>query len=104
VHQGTHEEGDERLLLVFFDHEKCSKKCSPLRLWVLELKVEGVAAGLHMLLLLPSGDDGTVATEAARRGIYVELLSRFALQHRDPASSSATAAYTRRPWSARSKR
>ncbi len=49
------------------------------------LKVEGVAAGLHMLLRLPSGvDDEAVATAAARHGIHVEPLSRFALQHRHP--------------------
>jgi GntR family transcriptional regulator/MocR family aminotransferase len=45
-----------------------------------ELRVEGVAAGLHVLVRLPPGvDDERVATDAAREGIYVEPLSRFAV-------------------------
>jgi GntR family transcriptional regulator/MocR family aminotransferase len=50
-----------------------------------ELRVKGVAAGLHVLLQLPPGvDDARVAAEAARAGIRVEPLSRFALER--PAS------------------
>ena len=44
------------------------------------LPVQGVAAGLHVLLRLPDGvDDRSVAAEAARNGIRVEPLSRFAI-------------------------
>jgi GntR family transcriptional regulator/MocR family aminotransferase len=47
------------------------------------LQVEGVAAGLHVLLRLPPGlDDELVAKEAARDGVLVEPLSRFALERR----------------------
>jgi GntR family transcriptional regulator/MocR family aminotransferase len=49
------------------------------------LRVEGVAAGLHVLLRLPDGlDDEAVAAEAARDGVYVEPLSRFALARPGP--------------------
>jgi GntR family transcriptional regulator/MocR family aminotransferase len=44
------------------------------------LPVQGVAAGLHVLLHLPDGvDDRSIAAEAARNGIRVEPLSRFAV-------------------------
>jgi GntR family transcriptional regulator / MocR family aminotransferase len=45
-----------------------------------ELRVQGVAAGLHVVLELPSDvDDEAVVAEARRAGIRVEPLSRFAL-------------------------
>ena len=51
-----------------------------------ELHVKGVAAGLHVLLELPPGvSDRAVAEEAAREGIRVEPLSRYALERRAPA-------------------
>jgi GntR family transcriptional regulator/MocR family aminotransferase len=44
------------------------------------LAVEGVAAGMHVLLRLPPGvDDRAVAREAERLGVRVPPLSRFAL-------------------------
>jgi GntR family transcriptional regulator/MocR family aminotransferase len=47
--------------------------------------VTGVAAGLHVLLELPPElDDEVLAAEARRDGIYVEPLSRFALDRRAP--------------------
>jgi GntR family transcriptional regulator/MocR family aminotransferase len=50
-----------------------------------ELGVKGIAAGLHVLLQLPSElDDASVAAEAAHDGIRVEPLSRFVLDR--PAS------------------
>ena len=50
-----------------------------------EFAVQGVAAGLHVLVQLPSElDDARVAAEAARQGIRVDPLSRFALER--PAS------------------
>lgn len=46
-----------------------------------ELPVEGVAAGLHVLLRLPAGiDDRRVAHAAAGRGLYVEPLSKYAIR------------------------
>ena len=45
-----------------------------------ELAVEGVAAGVHLLLRLPSGiDDATVSAEAGRARIRVPPLSAFRL-------------------------
>jgi GntR family transcriptional regulator / MocR family aminotransferase len=50
-----------------------------------DLRVEGIAAGLHVLLRLPPGlDDRRVADDAAQEGIYVEPLSRFALRAGGP--------------------
>jgi GntR family transcriptional regulator/MocR family aminotransferase len=44
------------------------------------LPVEGIAAGMHVLLRLPAGlDDRAVATEAERSAVRVTPLSRFAL-------------------------
>jgi GntR family transcriptional regulator / MocR family aminotransferase len=44
-----------------------------------ELPVEGVAAGMHVLLRLPAGlDDGALASRAEERGIRVIPLSRYA--------------------------
>ena len=46
-----------------------------------DLRVKGVAAGLHVLLeLAPEVDDATVAADARRAGIRVEPLSRFRLE------------------------
>jgi GntR family transcriptional regulator / MocR family aminotransferase len=43
--------------------------------------LEGVAAGLHVLVRLPEGlDDTLVAAEAERDGVHVEPLSRYALR------------------------
>ena len=51
-----------------------------LAVYLPELKFEGVAAGLHVLLELPTAvDDRRVAEAAAREGIRVEPLSRFAV-------------------------
>jgi GntR family transcriptional regulator/MocR family aminotransferase len=48
-----------------------------------ELRVDGVAAGLHVLLRLPPDiDDRRVAHAAAARGVYVEPLSQYALRQR----------------------
>ena len=48
-----------------------------------KLRVEGVEAGLHVLLRLPAGlDDESIARDAARAGIHVEPLSRYALVRR----------------------
>jgi GntR family transcriptional regulator/MocR family aminotransferase len=45
------------------------------------LRVEGVAAGLHVLLRLADGvDDEAIVRRAARRGVHVEPLSRYALR------------------------
>jgi GntR family transcriptional regulator / MocR family aminotransferase len=47
-----------------------------------QLTVEGVAAGMHVLLRLPPGlDDGRVAREATREGLRAEALSEHALTH-----------------------
>jgi GntR family transcriptional regulator / MocR family aminotransferase len=49
-----------------------------------DLEVEGVAAGLHVLLRLPPGsDDRRVAAAAAREGMRVPPLSSFAVTSRD---------------------
>jgi GntR family transcriptional regulator / MocR family aminotransferase len=48
--------------------------------WLPELEVEGVAAGLHLLLRLPAGiDDGTISAEAEAARICVPALSAFRL-------------------------
>jgi GntR family transcriptional regulator/MocR family aminotransferase len=47
--------------------------------------VEGIAAGLHVLLRLPPGaDDARVAAAAEREGVHVEPLSRYAVQRPQP--------------------
>ena len=47
------------------------------------LRIQGVAAGLHVLVRLPAGsDDELIAREAAREGVHVEPLSRYALRRR----------------------
>lgn len=47
-----------------------------------ELSVEGVAAGVHVLLRLPSDvDDVAIAAEARRAGIRVAPLAAFRLRH-----------------------
>jgi GntR family transcriptional regulator/MocR family aminotransferase len=49
------------------------------------LRVQGVAAGLHVLVELPAGlDDEAVAAAAARRGVRVEPVSRYAVALRHP--------------------
>jgi GntR family transcriptional regulator / MocR family aminotransferase len=46
-----------------------------------ELKVEGIAAGLHLLLRTPLGvDDTAIARDAGRAGIYVPALSAFRIK------------------------
>ena len=46
-----------------------------------ELTVEGVAAGMHVLLRLPTGvDDRAIASDAIRAGIRVPALSVFQIQ------------------------
>src|SRR6266545_3041339 len=48
-----------------------------------ELRVKGVAAGLHVLLELPAGvSDRAIADDAAREGIRVEPVSRYSLERR----------------------
>ncbi|WP_329239128.1 PLP-dependent aminotransferase family protein [Actinoallomurus sp. NBC_01490] len=43
-----------------------------------DLRIEGIAAGMHLLMRLPAGlDDATVAARALRRGVRVAPLSRF---------------------------
>jgi GntR family transcriptional regulator/MocR family aminotransferase len=43
-----------------------------------ELNVEGIAAGLHLVVRTPAGiDDTAIARDAARAGIYVPALSAF---------------------------
>jgi GntR family transcriptional regulator/MocR family aminotransferase len=43
-----------------------------------ELAVEGIAAGVHLLLRLPRGcDDAAIVADAATARILVEPLSRF---------------------------
>jgi GntR family transcriptional regulator / MocR family aminotransferase len=43
-----------------------------------ELRVEGIAAGVHLVLRLPSGcDDNAIVADAAKARILVEPLSRF---------------------------
>jgi GntR family transcriptional regulator/MocR family aminotransferase len=43
-----------------------------------ELKVEGIAAGLHLVVRTPAGvDDTAIARDAGRAGIYVPALSAF---------------------------
>jgi GntR family transcriptional regulator / MocR family aminotransferase len=50
-----------------------------------EMNIEGAAAGLHLLLRLPPGaDDAHIAQDAAREGIRVEPLSRYAIDRRAP--------------------
>jgi GntR family transcriptional regulator / MocR family aminotransferase len=49
-----------------------------------ELEVEGIAAGLHLLLRLPDGaGDAAVAEEAARAGVRVPPLSAFRIAPSD---------------------
>jgi GntR family transcriptional regulator/MocR family aminotransferase len=49
-----------------------------------ELEVEGIAAGVHLLLRLPAGaSDATVADEAARVGVRVPPLSTFRIAPSD---------------------
>ena len=51
-----------------------------LEAWLPELTIEGVAAGVHLLLRLPAGvDDGAVAEAARRARIAVSPLSSFQL-------------------------
>jgi GntR family transcriptional regulator/MocR family aminotransferase len=50
-----------------------------------ELKVEGVAAGLHLVVRLPAGvDDSAIARDAKSAGIDVAALTAFRIK---PASS-----------------
>jgi GntR family transcriptional regulator/MocR family aminotransferase len=50
-----------------------------------ELQVEGIAAGVHLLLRLPAGvSDTAIAEEAARAGIRVFPLSAFTIMRSDP--------------------
>ena len=54
-----------------------------LRLHLPELPVEGVAAGLHVLVRLPDGlDDRAVAARAEERGLRVDPLSRYTFSGR----------------------
>jgi GntR family transcriptional regulator/MocR family aminotransferase len=49
-----------------------------------ELRPEGIAAGLHVLLRLPPGtNDAAVAAAAEASGVRVEALSRYAFTRRD---------------------
>lgn len=49
-----------------------------------EMKITGVAAGLHGLMQLPPGvDDEHVAEEAAWEGMHVETLSRYNFDRRN---------------------
>ena len=49
-----------------------------------ELRIEGVAAGVHLLLRLPAGvSDATIAAEAARARIRVPPLSAFRIRPSD---------------------
>jgi GntR family transcriptional regulator/MocR family aminotransferase len=51
-----------------------------LETWLPELTIEGVAAGVHLLLRLPDGVDDSAIAEAARRArIAVSPLSIFQL-------------------------
>jgi len=51
-----------------------------LETWLPELSIEGVAAGVHLLLRLPDGvDDGAIAEAARRARIAVSPLSSFLL-------------------------
>jgi GntR family transcriptional regulator / MocR family aminotransferase len=52
--------------------------CAALGRHLPELPVEGVAAGLHVLVRLPPDvDDGAVAARAEERGVRIEPLSRY---------------------------
>ena len=58
------------------------------------LAVEGVAAGIHVLLRLPAGcDDRAVAAAAGRRGVRVTPLSRFGISR--PAGPGLVIGYGR---------
>jgi GntR family transcriptional regulator/MocR family aminotransferase len=49
-----------------------------------ELKVEGVAAGLHLVVRLPAGvDDSAIARDAKSAGIDVAALSAFRIKPAD---------------------
>jgi GntR family transcriptional regulator / MocR family aminotransferase len=57
--------------------------CAALSRHLHDLPVEGVAAGLHVLVRLPRGiDDAAVAARAERRGVRVVPLSRYAHSRR----------------------
>jgi GntR family transcriptional regulator/MocR family aminotransferase len=56
-----------------------------LETWLPDLTIEGIAAGVHLLLRLPDGvDDGAVAEAARRARISVSPLSTF---HLTPAAA-----------------
>jgi GntR family transcriptional regulator / MocR family aminotransferase len=57
---------------------------SALAKYLPELKVEGIAAGVHLLLRLPDGaDDAAIAEEAERAGVRVPPLSAFRITPAD---------------------
>jgi len=60
-------------------HRRRDRLLAALERHLPELPVDGIAAGMHVLVRLPPGvDDGSVAAEAARLGVQATPLSRFA--------------------------
>jgi GntR family transcriptional regulator / MocR family aminotransferase len=65
-------------------HRRRDALASALAMRLPELSVEGIAAGIHLLLRLPRGcDDAAIVADAARARILVEPLSRFFVNDSD---------------------
>jgi GntR family transcriptional regulator/MocR family aminotransferase len=62
-------------------HQRRDRLITALAKHLPELKVEGVAAGLHLLLRMPAGvDDSATALDARSAGINVRALTSFRIK------------------------